>query len=555
MDNQSALDDIDSTLKAKGFVDVGPGFADYEGSIKVHGNDVAVKLVIPRLDFVELPEVHIKDQSQVPVEILGHIEAGSGICYASSVGLPLDKYQPGQSILRVLKEAETTIEASFSGQGHQEVANEYQSYWREASRSFRILVNETFFTSQKTDLGYYRFKNEKGHSFYGIRDTNELKNYKATLLRPVYVIQCDFEIGPAGAMKVPGNLSEFKAWLIGQNGDFELAYQNAMTSLANRGLVIVAAPNSTVGLSIVYPSDLAAGRAKGSIRQLKIPGILENRSENISITRYEGRWSDIETVTQRNLTGLKTLADVKIAVVGCGTVGSHLAKFLAQSGAGINQPLVLYDKELLQEGNLGRHILGLNYVGQPKALALAEELGRFHPDIKIDAYCLDAVKHWKDIKNFDLIIDATGDWNVQNALNSLFMQDEDMECAAMLHSWVFANGAGVQSFLNLRDEFSCFRCLHPDFNGEWRYPPANPHDELNIQEATCGDGAFIAYSVAAPATAAALSLDAVLDWVNEKQGARLRSAMIDIKRGRYQKPIAPLPSPKCPSCAHLRPND
>src|SRR3546814_15743298 len=57
-----------------------------------------------------------------------------------------------------------------------------------------------------------------------------------------------------------------------------------------------------------------------------------------------------------------------------------------------------------------------------------------------------AVASWLLLKNCDIIIDATGDWNVQTNLNELFLEDRGTHLTALLHCWVFANGVGVQSF-------------------------------------------------------------------------------------------------------------
>src|SRR3546814_1803276 len=106
-----------------------------------------------------------------------------------------------------------------------------------------------------------------------------------------------------------------------------------------------------------------------------------------------------------------------------------------------------------------------------------------------------AVASWLLLKNCDIIIYATGDWNVQTNLNEQFLEDLGTHLTALLHCWVFANGVGVQSFLNLGDDKACFRCLKPEFAGNWRYPAAQNGIETEFTPATCGDGTFAAFSV------------------------------------------------------------
>src|SRR3546814_17540334 len=84
---------------------------------------------------------------------------------------------------------------------------------------------------------------------------------------------------------------------------------------------------------------------------------------------------------------------------------------MMQSGAGSNQLLYLFDNDHVAPGNLGRHLLNLENLGQNKAKALAAELQRFHPSVQIKAVDADAVASWLLLKNCDIILDATGDWN------------------------------------------------------------------------------------------------------------------------------------------------
>lgn len=66
----------------------------------------------------------------------------------------------------------------------------------------------------------------------------------------------------------------------------------------------------------------------------------------------------------------KNIRECRIAIVGCGSVGSSVASILAQSGVG---HLLLIDHELLKPENLSRNHLGATSVGLFKAKELARE--------------------------------------------------------------------------------------------------------------------------------------------------------------------------------------
>ena len=73
------------------------------------------------------------------------------------------------------------------------------------------------------------------------------------------------------------------------------------------------------------------------------------------------------------------LTAARVAVVGCGALGSGVARLLARSGVG---HLVLIDPEPLGwERTSGGHQLGAGAVGLPKATTLAQAVAHENPDI------------------------------------------------------------------------------------------------------------------------------------------------------------------------------
>lgn len=68
---------------------------------------------------------------------------------------------------------------------------------------------------------------------------------------------------------------------------------------------------------------------------------------------------------------VQALRGKRVAVVGCGALGGFLARALAQAGVG---SVLLIDSDEMVPANVGRHVLGMEAVGQGKALALARKL-------------------------------------------------------------------------------------------------------------------------------------------------------------------------------------
>jgi sulfur carrier protein ThiS adenylyltransferase len=74
------------------------------------------------------------------------------------------------------------------------------------------------------------------------------------------------------------------------------------------------------------------------------------------------------------------LAASKVAVIGCGGLGSNAAAMLLRSGV---RTLTLIDFDVVEESNLNRQLYFRDQVGRPKVEALAETLLRIDPDARL----------------------------------------------------------------------------------------------------------------------------------------------------------------------------
>lgn len=120
--------------------------------------------------------------------------------------------------------------------------------------------------------------------------------------------------------------------------------------------------------------------------------IFPEQSENRLTTRYSwllfkkektGRFSLVRTVTYRSaeksarIPGLEFLPTKRIAIFGCGSIGSKIACSLASSGV---KDFLLVDKDVLEPVNSVRHECGIDQFATPKAYALASRVCALNPD-------------------------------------------------------------------------------------------------------------------------------------------------------------------------------
>lgn len=97
-----------------------------------------------------------------------------------------------------------------------------------------------------------------------------------------------------------------------------------------------------------------------------------------------------------------------VAVIGVGSIGSATAAAIADQGVG---RLTLVDPDRLEFHNLVRHQLTRAAVGRNKAIALAEELERTHPQLSARGVPKNVVRHTNAVRKLltdaDVIVGAT----------------------------------------------------------------------------------------------------------------------------------------------------
>lgn len=160
------------------------------------------------------------------------------------------------------------------------------------------------------------------------------------------------------------------------------------------------------------------------------------------IVKYDAIYAETEAV--RLDPEYVRLGDAKVAVVGCGSVGSKVAVQLARSGV---TSFVLVDGDVLASGNLVRNELDWRSVGVHKVPALGARLKEINPDCAIAAWTTPlggqesgaiASATMAAIEQCDLIIDATAEPRVFNLCSAIARRAEKPMCWAQ----VFGGGAG-----------------------------------------------------------------------------------------------------------------
>src|SRR5579871_917490 len=156
--------------------------------------------------------------------------------------------------------------------------------------------------------------------------------------------------------------------------------------------------------------------------------------------------------------GQERLLAARVAIIGCGALGTVLANNLARAGVG---HLTIADRDFIEANNLQRQVLfdeddlARNL---PKAIAAVEKLRRINSEIEVTALAEDinADNIEAIVASVDLIMDGTDNFETRYLLNDA--------CLKAGKPWIYSGviaSYGVTMNI-LPGDTSCLRCVFPE---------------------------------------------------------------------------------------------
>lgn len=157
----------------------------------------------------------------------------------------------------------------------------------------------------------------------------------------------------------------------------------------------------------------------------------------------------------------------RVLLVGCGAVGGHVAFGLARSGV---LDLTLNDHDRLMSENAFRHVLGLQFRGKEKVVALKQAIEAQLPYVRVTTVAMPIeealLSRRIDLSNYDLVVLATGNPTVELMVNERLHRLDKGPPAVI--AWVEPLGIGGHVLLaNNGSRVGCFECLYTTPEGGW----------------------------------------------------------------------------------------
>jgi molybdopterin/thiamine biosynthesis adenylyltransferase len=224
--------------------------------------------------------------------------------------------------------------------------------------------------------------------------------------------------------------------------------------------------------------------------------------------------------------GQQRLLDARVAVVGCGALGSFQAGALARAGVGF---LRIIDRDYVELSNLQRQWLFDECdVEQalPKAIAAARKIAAINSDIEAEPVVADLTpSNVEDLlADVSLILDGTDNFETRYLIND--------HAVSKGVPWVYGAAVGSYGIMMpvLPGTTACLRCVYPD-------PPAGV-------QPTCETA-----GVLGPLTAliASLQVSEALKILCGAEGSR-KITTVDVWSGEIRQLTQPKRDERCPAC-------
>ncbi|MEH0668243.1 ThiF family adenylyltransferase [Vibrio owensii] len=530
--------------------------------------DFQVLVPVDDLTFLKLPKPQLISMPASFEDVrLPHLEGNRTICLFDDATKNIDPLNPRALISACIDQLGKIIQDWVNGGNYQDIAVEFSSYWEPEQLCFLL--------SEQDKCRLYAFNREtlsgkKVTEYVIATDENQISKWssKRNIISDADVPNnlCKvIRVNVNGTFFIPfkhkwpiDTLGELFEWL--EKVDSRASH-SLFDKLKNEAkeqstfMILLCADTIHVGLKLTLaPMGKAALGVSGPKKKktnLKFAfSALAKRHCFTSFQRFLIHNAIQDYVIERNSQEINTLKNKRVCVIGCGTIGGYLAYGLTQMGAGTGRgELALYDDDIVKTGNLGRHILGVQYLGEQKSDSLAHFLSK---QTLIDTVSVHGAFKKLDIdKGWDVIFDATGEQGFSLQLATWYRANiyrHNRSSTLLVHSWISGFGHQVKSLLD--DGLgACYACQfdYSGHNRKDRYPSFSSKNTPNPSIAfkrTCGES-HLPFGSEVSMTAASLALRLIRQTEPRKDNY-LQKSMSALPIGRSERRLTTMRN--CPVC-------
>ena len=240
------------------------------------------------------------------------------------------------------------------------------------------------------------------------------------------------------------------------------------------------------------------------------------------------RYSRQERFAPLGLEGQRRLGEARVAIAGCGALGTYQAAALARAGVGF---LRIIDRDYVELSNLQRQWLfdeSDAAEGLPKAVAAARQIARVNSTIAVEPVVADLTAANVDelLGGVDLLLDGTDNFETRYLLNEYAVRER--------LPWIYGGAVGSYGIAMpvLPEETACLVCLYPE-------PPSGV-------QPTCETAGVLATATTVIGALQATMAMQILSGHREAVPRRITT--IDMWTGTLRQIEQPARDPECAVC-------
>jgi adenylyltransferase/sulfurtransferase len=242
--------------------------------------------------------------------------------------------------------------------------------------------------------------------------------------------------------------------------------------------------------------------------------------------------------------GQRRLLASRVAMVGCGALGTVLANYLVRAGIG---SIRIIDRDFVEPSNLQRQTLFDESDARdslPKAIAAERRLRAINSTVKVEGIVADiGPKNAEELlSGFALILDGTDNFETRHLLNDTAVK--------LSTPWIYAAAVGSYGVtMTIRPGITaCLACLlNPENRADTAESSAAPQSEDTCD--TVGVIAPAAGVIASIEAAGAIKL--LVEERDRTQSVETRLVSFDVWSGKYHA-IKVARDPECRVCVHRK---
>lgn len=479
------------------------------------GLDLVVDARFPR----SRPRVALAEPPTFPS--YPHVEEDGRLCVIEDSD-EFDHSQPIAIVKAVLGGAAEILEQGIAGTNQAEFQSEFLSYWNPTAKgaTIRGLVDPCGDTRRvklwRSKAGYFVAEDRATLNAWLTNRAGKGVERDAEC-STAFLLWFDQPLLPSEYPNTPEDVRALAARL----GEAASSALDSFLGHDQQDWVVLLGAEANNGPCLAAVTIKAHGghgrngskRAKGFRKGKAPPAVILERARHGVLTRHRIERADPWWVHGRDgNTDLSTLRTSRVVMVGCGSLGSPIARLLAQAGVG---EIDLVDPDQVKLENTSRHILGAEQYRQNKATALAQRLQRDFPHSRTTGHPCG----WQKIagerpeifQQADLVVSTIGSWSHEGELNA--RQIESGHPATTLYSWAEPHAAAGHAVL-IGNSGGCFACgLSP--TGEALFRVAKFLGPTLQREAACGNH-FQPYGASEITAIASMAAELALDHLLER---------------------------------------